>query len=99
MEKKAAISNASSRSLTLFSSGPLRQSAKNFLEYYKQSLLELTSFDPFLQYEQNEKAELAATLLPYAAYIRRNNPLCSTAELFNTVKSSCLEELDTIIHN
>ncbi|MCL1815490.1 MAG: DUF115 domain-containing protein [Treponema sp.] len=83
------------RPLFLFSSGPVRQNVNLFLKQYKKSIEDILSFDPR---EQNEQAELAATLLPLAAFIRRTHPSYSPAELFKAVKSSSLEELKKIIH-
>jgi hypothetical protein len=93
----AALRAGPARPLSFFSAGPVHQGAQAFLCRYRTSLENLGSFDSILHHEGGEQAELAATLLPMAAYWRRTNPFCTSTELFEAVKSSSLEELDKII--
>ena len=95
-QKILHIRNAASRPLSFFSAGPVTQSAFDFLKHYRTSLEQLSSFDPLLNQKQNE---LLTSLLPMAAYIRRTNPLLSSRELFEFVKSTILSELDMIIQS
>ncbi|MCL1929483.1 MAG: DUF115 domain-containing protein, partial [Treponema sp.] len=86
-EKEKTITGNKSRGLSLFCSGTLRQCARDFLTDYRESVEKLDSF------EQRQQDEIAATLLPLAAFFRRLNPLYNSVELFAAVKSYCLEEL------
>ena len=98
-QKEKQIREAKQASLSFFFSGPASKSAFFFLKNYKNSIEELSSFTPVSFHEQNEQADLTATLLPLAAYFRRRNPAYSSAELFNSVKTFSLEELKKIIHS
>ena len=98
-QKEKALHESKTGNLALFSSGPARQSACSFLEQYKNSIKKLNSFDPLIYQEKNETAELLVTLLPLAAFYRRINPLYNTKELFNSIKTFCLEELEKINHS
>jgi len=98
-QKEEEISRAKQREPNPFFSGPARQSAFSFLERYKKSVNKLGSFNPVLAHEQNEDAETAATMLPLAAFFRRTAPLIGSDELFNRVKSFCLEEIEKINRN
>jgi hypothetical protein len=95
-EKELSIKKGKARNLTFFSSGPVSQSASVFIKNYKKSLEALGSFNSILNREQNETAEICATILPLAAWFRRINPVFSIKELFNAVKLYCMEELEKI---
>jgi hypothetical protein len=97
-QKEFAIHSAKAhRHLALFSPGPVRQSAASFLKFYRESIESLTSFDFQCGNETDEKTEIAATLLPLAAFIRRTNPTLGPAEFFNAVLSCCMEEFSKVI--
>ena len=90
-EKEKIITEKRSRELSLFSSGTLHQSARDFLKDYRAAVTKLVFFDPVRQ------DEVSATLLPLAAFFRRLNPAYTSSDLFAAVKSCCLKELDNII--
>ncbi|MDR2702461.1 MAG: DUF115 domain-containing protein [Spirochaetaceae bacterium] len=99
-QKEETIHSAKAgRNLTLFSSGPVRQSADAFLKSYRESVESLTSFDFQCGNETGGETEIAATLLPLAAFIRRTNPALGPAEFFNAVLSCCTEEFIKVIPN
>ena len=90
-EKTKNIAESQYRERSFFSSGKARLGAFDFLREYFNSISELSSFNPVLQNEP------LSTLLPLAAFFRRINPSYNSEELFNAVKSCCLEELKKII--
>ncbi|MDR2552018.1 MAG: DUF115 domain-containing protein [Treponema sp.] len=98
--KMAALEqkNGLRREISFFSSGPFRQSAGDFLRTYKKSIEGLRSFED-LGSENPEERELAATLLPLAAAVRRVSPSLGEGDLFGEVRSCCLRELASLIRN
>ncbi|MCL1929047.1 MAG: DUF115 domain-containing protein [Treponema sp.] len=86
-EKENSINTNKSHTLSLFCSGTSRQDVFVFLKDYKKAVEKLDSFNML------QRDEIAATMLPLAAYFRRLNPLYNSIELFSTVKSYCLDEL------
>ncbi|GHV84835.1 hypothetical protein AGMMS50230_04430 [Spirochaetia bacterium] len=96
--KEAAINSVTAgRERSIFSSGPFRQSAADFLQDYQKAVKGLCSFDGLEK--TGTEAELLTTLLPMAASIRRTKPALDSPELFDMVKSVSLEELSRVIHN
>jgi len=99
-KEKAIYASKVARNLSFFSSGPVRLGSRAFLTSYRKSIEKLSSFDfahnaPYSNETDNE-AEIKATLLPLAAYIRRKNPYIASADLFEAVRSCCLCELSSI---
>jgi hypothetical protein len=100
-ERAIASSNGGkdAKRLSIFSAGPFRQSAMDFLRDYAASIEGLRSFAPLENRENSKEAEILTTLLPMAASIRRTSPVLSTAELFEAVQYCSLQELKPFIHS
>ncbi|MDR0599817.1 MAG: DUF115 domain-containing protein [Treponema sp.] len=87
------------KNLPLFSPGPMRQSALDFLRSYRRSIEGLHSFAALENPSGQEETELAATLLPLAASVRKNHPSFSSGELFEEVRTTSLRELSILIRS
>jgi hypothetical protein len=74
--------------------GASGKSASEFLASYKRKIEKLSSFDDDGECG-DETRNVATTLLPVAASIRRQNPL--TADLFEETKNWCAAELEKVI--
>jgi len=96
-KEKAIQAAKGQRNLSIFSSGPVRQSTQAFLASYRASIEHLSSFDFSGNTETSAETEIAATMLPLAAFIRRTNPALDPRDFFDAVRSCCLEELSRII--
>ena len=93
-EKEKSISGLKHiKSMEILPESYIYKNAREFLTMYRKSIENIALFNP------SGYNELETTLLPLAAYIRKKNPLYGSAELFNAVKSCCLEELNAVLVN
>jgi hypothetical protein len=93
--------SAPGRTLSLFSSGPPRMRAKEFLSRYREAISSLPPFrkdiSRYLQSLGDEEHILLTTLLPAAAALKRRNPLMEAAELLEADKLYSLGEIDRVL--
>jgi hypothetical protein len=87
--------------LRLFSSGPPRMKAKEFLARYRDGISSLPPFTKdisrYLESLRDEEQILLTTLLPAAAALKRRNPLMEAAELLEADRRFSLAEIDRIL--
>jgi hypothetical protein len=95
--------NARGRTLRLFSSGPPRMKAEEFLSRYRDSIAALPPFgrdiSRYLQSLGDEACTLLTTLLPAMAALKRRNPLMEAAELLEAVRRFSLAGIDKVLSN
>jgi len=73
-----------------------KPSGFEFLEMYKNDILAL----PAAQYMKNlndKQKQILTTLLPYAAAIKKRNPLLKSGDLLEIVKEECVKDIEKIL--
>jgi hypothetical protein len=91
----------SARTLRLFSPGPPRMKAKEFLSRYRDAIAALPPFgrdiSRYLQSLEDEAYTLLTTLLPATAALKRRNPRMEAAELLEAGRVFSLTEIDRVL--
>jgi hypothetical protein len=91
------------RDLRIFSSGPARMSAGDFLAQYREGIRGLkpmkSDLNTYLRSLEEGERLILATLLPQAAAIRRRENGLAPAEIIEGVREYCVGEIDKILND